>query len=257
MLFTSRIPLFASTLLFASTTKAAPTRTHCRCTVVADTPATAISTPSVAHWSPAEPSPSPIAADICSSLGPELENFQLTKPELYESYLPKTEGWTNDIDTQRPLTTKVLVNFAAGHAFRIDDNEKVPGPTIRPHQRIVCRSEPDPFTEYQGSFVTLWILQVIIAVAILACIAEGLHLSMRWYGTSNASVHYSGTRGLIRPPGSEKLVLEISQPNTEESEKCARTYASTPLLIVQAPNGDRVCISYEEDDDDEMNRPVM
>jgi hypothetical protein len=28
-------------------------------------------------------------------------------------------------------------------------------------------------------------------------------------------------------------------------------------LIVQAPNGNRVCITYEEDEDDEANRPVM
>jgi hypothetical protein len=252
MLLASTFPLFASTLLL-STAAAAPTRTHCRCTIVADAPPSAIFTPSAAHWSPAESSPSPVAADLCSNLGPELENFQHTKPDLYESYLSRTEGAPSNNDQQRPLTTKVLVDFAARNELAKRNTEKEPRPTSRPHQHIVCRSEPDPFTEYQGSFVTLWALQIIIIIAILACIAEGLHLSFQWYGTPKGAPRANWTR----LPGKEEVILEISAPSTQGSEKTAQTYEAMPILIVQAPNGDRICISYEEDDDDEMNRPVM
>jgi hypothetical protein len=239
MLFTSAASLFAATFLL-STTSAAPTRTHCRCTVVADAAPAAIYTPSAAHWTPAESSPSPIASDICSNLGPELENFQHTEPDLYAAYLSRTERPSSTNDNQRVFPS------SAGEAElrKRGESGSEPRPTTRPRQRIVCHSELDPFTAYQTSFVTLWILQIIVAIAIMACVAEGIHLSLRWYGTpDSAMVHF---------PGSQKLLIEVL-----DSEKDTQTLGATPLLIVQAPNGDRVCITYEEDDDDEMNRPVM
>ncbi|KAF2031236.1 hypothetical protein EK21DRAFT_63586 [Setomelanomma holmii] len=262
MLVAPAVSVFASTLLL-STTSAAPTRTHCRCTVVADAPPAAIFTPSAAHWTPAESSRSPIV-DICSNLGPELENFQHTKPDLYESYLSQTEGHSESNDQQRPLTTTVLVNFAAGNKLheRSQPDEE-PRPTTRPHQRIVCRSEPEPFTAYHGSFVTLWALQIIIAIAILACIAEGVHLSVRWYSTPHIDSHsdqlLGKMGGMMRLPGSQRLWLSISTSRTDEtvSEKESRSYEATPILVVETPNGERVVIAYEEDDDDEMYRPVM
>jgi hypothetical protein len=42
-----------------------------------------------------------------------------------------------------------------------------------------------------------------------------------------------------------------------DTEKKDGAQQAAPMLVVEAPNGDRVCITYEEDDDDEMNRPVM
>ncbi|KAH7078446.1 hypothetical protein FB567DRAFT_136228 [Paraphoma chrysanthemicola] len=263
MLVTSAVSLFASTL-FLSTTSAAPTRTHCRCTIVTDVPPAAIFTPSAAHWSPAESSPSPIAADICSNLGPELENFQHTKPDLYESYLAQTEGHSQKADQQRPLTATVLVDFSSrsGLSRRNQGNEE-PRPTTRPNQRIVCHSETDAFTAYQSSFVTLWALQIIIAIAILACIAEGIHLSVQWYKTSQSTSQRNrvlqSMGGMMRLPGSQKLwmALSTSRPGETVSEKDPHNCEATPILIVEAPNGERVVIAYEEDDDDEMYRPVM
>lgn len=97
---------------------------------------------------------------------------------------------------------------------------------------------------------------MIVAVAILACIAEGVHLCVRWYGGAERT-------GIMRLPGSQ-LVLEISGAGkggfeVRDAEKQDSTYQQgTPMLIVQAPNGDRVCVTYEEEyDDDEVNRPVM
>jgi hypothetical protein len=244
MLVTSAASLFATTFLFSTAAVAAPTRTHCRCTIVTDAAPAAIITPSVAHWTPTESSSNPIAGDTCSNLGPELENFQHTEPDLYASYVSKPGG-----DLQRPLAGNVLVKFAAANA-----NINEPRPTARPHQRIVCRSEADPFTAYHGSFVTLWALQIVVAIAILACIAEGVHLSLRWYGTTDSSTHC-----VMRLPGSQNLVLRLSSSGVEvrDAEKKDGTQQATPMLVVEAPNGDRVCITYEEDDDDEMNRPVM
>lgn len=117
----------------------------------------------------------------------------------------------------------------------------------------MCHSEMDQFAEYQGSFVTLWILHVIVAVVILACIAEGVHLSLlRWYGRSD-----SVGQSVMRLPGSQNLLLEISSEGLSGVEEKKGWTQTTPMLIVQAPNGDRVCIKYEEDLDDEMYRPVM
>jgi hypothetical protein len=249
MLFSSTISLFATTLLFSSTISAAPTRTHCRCTVVADTQEDFDH--SNAHWTPTESSPSPIVADICSNLGPELEHFQHTEPDLYDSYVSRT----GDNGQQRPLTTNVLLKFAKGNDMRKrEGNRREPRPTARPHQRIVCRSEADPFTAYQDSYITLWALQIIMTVAILACLAEGVHLSVQWYESLDSQS--------IRLPGSQNLPLKISESDMEDvvlsgSEKKTWAHGGTPILVVQGPNGDRVCITYDEYDDDEINRPVM
>jgi hypothetical protein len=250
MLFKSATSLFATTLLLSTTTSAAPTRTHCRCSVVADAAPPAIFTPSAAHWTPAELLPSTSAPpDLCSDLGPQLEHFQRTAPDLYASYLEKSDASSSK--------SNVLVNFAARNelqARRADASE--PRPTSRPHQRIVCHSESDPFTAYQSSFLTLWILQIVVAIAILACIVEGVHLCMRWYGAPDNSTQH----GVMRFPGRQNLLLEVSGSTAGvavRDEKRDSRQPATPMLIVQAPNGDRVCITYEEDDDDESNRPVM
>jgi hypothetical protein len=127
----------------------------------------------------------------------------------------------------------------------------------------VCRSEIDTFTAYQGSFVTLWALQIIIAIAILACIAEGVHLSVRWYSTSQSPSQHDQVLekmgGMMRLPGTQRFWLAISTSKAGETitEKGSRGCEATPILIVEAPNGERVVIAYEEDDDDEMYRPVM
>ncbi|KAL5118377.1 hypothetical protein ACEQ8H_003726 [Pleosporales sp. CAS-2024a] len=181
---------------------------------------------------------------MCASLGPELEHFD---PDLlYLAHLSRTEeedappsssANTNDHhhhQQQRVFispTTETEKNARRTRRKNMGSTTE-PRPTSRPRQRI-----PDPFTPYHGSFVTLWVLQIIVAMAIMACVAEGVHLSLRWYGTPDT------TTAMVRFPGSDKLLIELL-----DSKK----------LILQVPNGDSLCITYEEDeDDDEMNRPVM
>jgi hypothetical protein len=81
-----------------------------------------------------------------------------------------------------------------------------------------------------------------MTIAILACLAEGVHLSLRWCG--------------VRVPGGREFVLEI----TGAGEKEELVFGDAPMLVVCGPDGRRVRVVFdeeEEDDDDEMNRPVM
>jgi hypothetical protein len=240
MLYTSVATLL---LLLTTSTSAAPTRTHCRCTIVADSPPAAIYTPSAAHWTPAELLPTISAPpNVCAHLGPQLEHFQRTEPDLYESYVSKS-------DSVQPGKSNVLVNFPSGNELRAKRREDAgePRPTSRPHQRIVCHSESEPFTAYQDTFFTLWVLQVVVGIAVLACAVEGVNLCLRWSGLDAGSAQrHSAMR------------IEISEGVQVRDEKRAwGQQVTTPLVIVQAPNGERVCITYEEDEDDEANRPVM
>jgi hypothetical protein len=183
MLVQLSTPLLASLLL--STTYAVPTRTHCRCSIVSDAPSSATYTPSSAHWSPASPSSSQIATvDICASLGPELERTQHTKPELYNSYIRPSQVAFID-DEQRPLPTSVLMDFLSRKGSSIEESEKEPQSTSQPQHRIVCYSEPELSSTFESSVVNLWALQIIVAVLIFVCVAEGVHLGMRWYADSD------------------------------------------------------------------------
>jgi hypothetical protein len=170
-------PLLASLLL--STTYAAPTRTHCRCSIVSDAPLSATYTPSSAHWSPASPSSSQVAtADICASLGPELERIQHTKPELYDSYIKSRPATIED--EQRPLPTSVLMDFSNRKGSN-EESDKEPQSTSQLQQRTVCSSEPELLSNFQSSVVNLWVLQILVAILILVCVAEGVHFGKRWY----------------------------------------------------------------------------
>lgn len=255
MLPTLTASLVASTLLLCTTT-AAPTRTHCRCTTVADAVPDAAFTPSAAHWTSAESTPSPVPRDFCSNLGPELESFQHSKPDLYQMYLGRTEGPASNNDHQQPFKTiKVSVNFAARKDSRGSISKSEWQSTTRSHQRIVCHAESDLTKGYQGSFVTLWALQIIVAIGIIACIAEGLCLSLSWLGNPSTVLPGDWKSGPMRISGNETVVLQMSsstyKPGTPE-----QTYDAAPMLVLHAPNGDRICITYEEDDD-EVYRPVM
>jgi hypothetical protein len=172
-------------------------------------------------------------------------------------YLRRTEGLPRNNDQQQPFkTNKVSVNLAARNELGSRISEKEPQPIIRPNQRIVCHAEKNTYTEYQG--VTLVVLQIIVAIAIIACIAEGLHLSLSWVGNSNTGMAGGWKSGIVSMPGSEKRMFAISSVGTYGTEKSEGAFEAAPMLVVHAPNGDRICITYEEDDDDdEVYRPVM
>ncbi|KAF1841581.1 uncharacterized protein K460DRAFT_369591 [Cucurbitaria berberidis CBS 394.84] len=266
MFVTSTTSLVLSTIFLSASTIAAPTRTQCHCTIVSHAPLPAKYTPSNAHWTPSDPSPSPSTPDICYNLGAELEDFQDTKPELYESYIGQSRSSKND--DHLPIATTITLDLPARNGIQknLHRRDYEPRPTSRPHQRIICRSEPEPFSTYQSTFVNLWALQLIIAVAILACVAEGVHLGMRWMNRRNkdCDVEDVSEKSSLRLLGTERHLLAIPTPNpvtdavfSPGAEKKLRAYDSTRYFITQSSSGKREFIAYEEDDDDEAYRPVM
>jgi hypothetical protein len=256
MLITSPTSLFLSTLLL-STTTAAPARTHCRCSVV--------SNPSPAQQTPSAASQTPLAADVCASLGPELENFQNTNPELYSSYFPPSTQNPDESGKEQSIATTVWLDFASRNALKErQDRNTEPRPTSRPFERVVCYSESEPFTTFRSSLATLWATQIVIALAILVCLAEGAHLGMQWYAASSRTPHShhipEKRSGLLRLAGTEKLLLALptidveASPRSPGMEKKMRAYEASPA---QTPGAKREFNAYEDDSDDEMHRPVM
>jgi hypothetical protein len=165
-----------------------------------------------------------------------------------------SKGLNENDAEKKPLPTEVLMSSE-------------PRPTSRPNERIVCYAEPEKFSAYNGSCLTLWALQIIVAITILACVAEGIHLGMRWYSGASCSEseedHISSERAL-QLPGNERLLLAIPLQINEKdelfspgAEKKTRAYEATRYFVVKSPSGRREFIAYDSEDDDEANRPVM
>jgi len=166
----------ASVLLFTSATTAAPSRTQtqCRCEIVQEA-ALPVYTPSAAHWSPANPSPSPSPVDVCSSLATQLEHFQHTEPDLYDTYMRQAK---------KPVPTDVLMAGATSTEAKdaVASSSPLPSPSLSQQGKLRCYAAPKPSgSDFQSSFLSLWALQIVIVFSILACVAEGVHLGIQQY----------------------------------------------------------------------------
>ncbi|KNG47335.1 hypothetical protein DDE82_000887 [Stemphylium lycopersici] len=271
-------------ILFSTTTLAAPTRTHCRCQIVSNTvPTPAIYTPAAAHWTPVNPSPAnaspspnafvpaPVALDVCTSLGSELERFRHTEPELYDLYMHGS-GNSDAAVAQKPIPTSVLLNRKeTAHAQSSEQQSRALSPENG--SRIVCFSEQQTTerfsAEFQSSFLGLWALQIIVVVTVLACVAEGVHLGKNWFQyykevNTSASPSSPGSNNSLRLSGAEKRLLAIpTDPQVADAvcspgaEKKLKAYEATRYFVTQGKSGRREFIAYEDDSDDEVNRPVM
>lgn len=178
----------------------------------------------------------------------------------------------------------MLLDFARSSGGKRSGQEEsdAPRPTSRPRQRIVCQAEAEPFSAYQSSFLNLWATQLIVVLAVFACIAEGLHLGLRWYvdspSRSEANIVLTFSRrmerqskdngaqvpGHLRLQGGEKRLLAIPPSNTDPecifspgADKKLRAYESPRYVPVHWTMVKREFTAYDEEDDDEMNRPVM
>ncbi len=177
---TAATPIVLSTLLLCTTVAAAPsrTRTYCRCTFVTDAPART-------NWEqPLSQSPSrPPAVDLCTELGPQLENFRHTAPEQYDSYIRHTISGPHSTEVLQPLSTTVLLDAAAHNGFQRsqEDQDNEPRPTSRPNQRIVCHTETTPISAYRSTCWNFWVLEFIVFGSILAFVIEAAQLGFRWY----------------------------------------------------------------------------
>ncbi|KAK7178190.1 hypothetical protein PSPO01_15756 [Paraphaeosphaeria sporulosa] len=226
MLTTTLFSVLASSLLTATT--ALPSRTHCRCTITSidafpSPPSTyrdSLENPDTLVPTTATP------PDLCVVLGPPLENLRLSNPALYESYISKMDRQEADAATsaQKPLSTTVLLRLAAQQGFQ-HLGVVLPGAPARERAqaRIECRTEMGEGAEYQVSWVTLVVLQLVVALVVVACVAEGVIFGLRWM---------SGRPTILRLSGEERLLLAI--PATERDnmlnpgiEKNIRAYASS------------------------------
>lgn len=187
MLSKTLFSALTSALLLATSTAALPSRTHCRCTI---TPADAApSPPSTYRDSLENPDTliqtTPTPPDLCVALGPAIENARTTNPALYESYISKTDRQLLDAAStaQKPLSTTILLRLAAQQGFQ-SAGSVLPSPSARDGaERIECRAETggeEAWSAYQVSWVTLVVLQVVVALVVVACVAEGVMFGMRW-----------------------------------------------------------------------------
>ncbi|KAF2738358.1 hypothetical protein EJ04DRAFT_50770 [Polyplosphaeria fusca] len=224
-----KLSVSALLLLLSSPISAAPTRTRCRCVVLdADSP------------SPQPPSSqtSLPQADICTNLGPQLEHFRFADPELYRAVMDAHSEPASITPTEhdlRPLPTDVLSKLAERDAMY---GEAVGG---APAQRIVCQSVPEGVEgAYSASQSTLLLLQIIVAVAILGCVAEGISALTNWF-EPKVAVASAAPEPSVQLSGDEKRLYALS--------------ASDRFL----GNGEKaLALDVECDyDDDEMDRPVM
>lgn len=302
-----------SALLSPSVSSAAvlPSRTHCRCTITTiDSDSAYPSPPTTYRDSLLNPDTliptTPTPPDLCTALGPSLSNLRVSNPALYESYVSKSrteeqreESKTDEeivaaaTQAQRPVSTTVLLRLAAQQGFQ---NLGVVFPAVGgqkeqqqrenqpPAERIECRTEigDEAWSGYQVSWVTLVVLQVVVALVVVACVAEGVMFGLRWYvlfslpryQSSNnhtnpqtrmstrtltprtlISVPVLGRPSGVRLPGEEKRLLAIPVSDATNDvrspgiEKKLRAYASPGWKVHR--------FAYMEDEDDEFNRPVM
>lgn len=113
------------------------------------------------------------------------------------------------------------------------------------------------FSAYQGSFVTLAILQLIIALTILACVAEGVNMGMRWMQKRYIKSEVQ-TKPALRLLGGERRLRAFSadQAPSPGVEKKLRAYEDRQW-VNRSPSQKHEFNAFEEDEDDEMNMPVM
>ncbi|KAF2270838.1 hypothetical protein CC78DRAFT_573195 [Lojkania enalia] len=218
---------------------AAPARTLCRCNIADAIAASSLHPPALETSG---------RLDVCSKLGSELENLRRMEPELYQAYIKKqlVEHQPNSTPTEddmRAQTTGVMMKLAAnGLGSSVEKVVRAPtGRTGERRERIICHSEPEVYPAYDDSQMTLLVLQVIVALTILACIAEGITHLTDWFE------HRGHRRRYIRLSGAERRLRIQSAPGVLSSFG-EKPQSDIPYLIR---------VGYEAKDDGEMNRPVL
>jgi len=287
MLSNAVTPLLTLTLSsLLATTTAFPSRTNCLCTI--------LDTTNDAHFLPEslptseDPSVIPSEytsaspASICTNLGPELENMRASKPDQFSDFisraLPTTisEDATSTVE-ERPLSTTVLLHLSAQNEFANLGVVLPSAPEARSPPRIVCRAEMDSVPAYQDSLITLFVMQVIVGLVLLAGVAECVTLALRWYiprtipqpnlhilttdSRMSRPVHeLIATRPALRLSGEEKRLVAVPSeqcvlsPGTDKKQRSYRNGTWTPRLASGKKEYEAWVV---EEDDDELSRPVM
>lgn len=286
MLPQSIIPLFSLLLLFSTPISAFPSRTHCACTLV-DTTTTRFNPESLPASEYTEKTP----PDACARLGPALESLHAAHPDLYAEFLAHTPSApgrpTPAAGEARPLSTTLLLQLSAHRELAglgvvlpsihsAGPNAAQPQGTAPP--RIVCKTQIHRFPSVHDSLITLVVLKVLVALAVLAFVAECVTLALRWYvpraggaadrpqlhvltrGWRRSSFEHVPEKSALRLSGEERRLLAVPvaeglfSPGVDKKQRLYRSGDWTPRL----GSGKKEFAAYVvEEDDDELSRPVM
>jgi hypothetical protein len=126
-----------------------------------------------------------------------------TDPALYASYMSKTDTQAADGTlAETPIPTTVLLRMGATQGLgdlgvlssaglraeaqaNLENEAGDEEGEGRQRVRIECGAEvvtgsEERWTVYEVSWVTLVVLQVVVALVVVACVAEGVMLGMKW-----------------------------------------------------------------------------
>ena len=140
-----------------------------------------------------------------------------------------------------------------------------------PTEQIACGETTEVATAFPSSYSTLFALQLVVAVVVLACIVDSVCLVLSWYATStpylsDTCVADSGSR-LAAHNGKEKLSsvhLAAEASFVTGAENKLQGYL--PQDVATHASEKQVCdiegmsLGLEDDEDgsdDELDKPVM
>lgn len=181
MVSTTLVSALSLSTLFATTSLALPSTSHCRCTISDD------ENVSPNRFQSDSPSDFPAidTTDRCTGLGSELEALRDAEPGLYADFMSAQSvivpsNHLDSPDEEGPEFTTVILSLAARNGFQNLGVVLPDADAERSQERIVCREELESFGAYEHNVITLLILQCIVGVAVIACIAEGVTVAYRW-----------------------------------------------------------------------------
>ncbi|KAF2021794.1 hypothetical protein BU24DRAFT_417417 [Aaosphaeria arxii CBS 175.79] len=249
----STIPFALALSSFLTATHAAPARTHCRCTIISPSPLLTQQETDLLSTTSAG------SADLCTNLGWELEYLRSEDPDLYSSYInpgnPEVAPTATEDVVNGPMPTTILMELAArygdlnflGVEFSGGKSSKSPSRSNGGNERIVCHGEPRFSSAYKASALGLWVLHAIVACAVLACLYEASALAFTWYTRKQQQ----GQR--LQLSGDEKSlkahsIADVLKDSAYLDEK--RWTGDAHVVQIRAEG-------CEEDNDDEMDRPVL
>lgn len=218
---------------------AAPTKAQCRCVIVESE----------------DPSVSPSSDnygedDICSSLGPELEQHRITNPMIYHLYV---EGHADQGSSSSfPFSRHFDISFATPKVFDPYDASSLDAPS-EDTQSIVCRSAFLAKETRKSS--RIHILYFITGVGIVGGIIEALVLVFLWYvqrtSPSLSSCHLQSCRIDRRCRRQERI--QVLGP-----EKLLHAHVPHDQALVSLNSKKHTYLTDTGvEDDDEFNSPVM
>ncbi|KAF2659256.1 hypothetical protein K491DRAFT_689377 [Lophiostoma macrostomum CBS 122681] len=250
MIKTPLVLLLSLSGLYSVSTHAAPTRTHCLCSSIPAAAQPPTASPPISDELQHQQSQShnhdllqdsQILSDPCASLGPQLESLKNSAPEVYAQYFPADVPTPSLNTEEKPVATSALLALAARNGYAAPEIlPRAQESSSSTEQAIVCRSAPVLASELRFSKITLVGLQCLVAMAVLGCISECISVVGQWWSTNEQE------RGLQLNGDEQRLRAFVVPVITPE-----------PEMKMRVPPNAVLGEEEENDEDDEMNRPVL